>query len=304
MPRRPSMASLRLFLHVARTLSFSETARGANLSQPALSRTIKLLEEELGVRLFDRDSRNVRLTDAGMTLVPAVERLIQDYDFAFVELDKTFRGARGRVVVGALPSVAAAILPGVIARFQAARPHVEIVVRENVTGGLDQSLHDRLVDFAISTRPATDADIDFVPLFEDECVLVGRATDLDRLPDPAPWSVFDVLPFIGMEAQSSVRRLTDLAFSRVGLSPPVLYQCSQVPTLGALISQGLGISLLPRSALILFGRGEPIVARTILPPICTRTIGICQLASRTLSPVAQALREAVVREGTAIAVDR
>ena len=65
MARTPTLTSLRLFLQVAGSRSFSETARAANLSQPALSRTIKLLEEDLGVRLFDRNSRNVHLTSAG-----------------------------------------------------------------------------------------------------------------------------------------------------------------------------------------------------------------------------------------------
>ena len=118
MARAPSMTSLRLFLQVARTCSFSETARAANLSQPALSRTIKLLEEDLGVRLFDRNSRNVMLTTAGAALVPIVERLTADFDLAFRELDQTFSGERGRVVVGALPSIAADFLPRAIANRQ------------------------------------------------------------------------------------------------------------------------------------------------------------------------------------------
>ena len=97
------MHSLRLFLQIARSLSFSETARIANLSQPALSRTIKLLEEDLAVRLFDRNSRNLRLTAAGAALLPTVERLTADFDLAFRELAQTFDGQRGRVIVGALP---------------------------------------------------------------------------------------------------------------------------------------------------------------------------------------------------------
>jgi len=102
MRRPPSLTSLRLFMQVAHHRSFSEAGRVANISQPALSRTIKLLEEELGVRLLDRNSRNVTLTTAGEALLPVVERLTADFDGAFHELAETFSGARGRVVVGVL----------------------------------------------------------------------------------------------------------------------------------------------------------------------------------------------------------
>ena len=99
-----SLITLRIFLRVAQTCSFSETARLEHVSQPALSRTIRLLEEQLGARLFDRDTRNVTLTAAGAQLQPIAERLISEYDLAFTDLAQALSGERGRVTVGALPS--------------------------------------------------------------------------------------------------------------------------------------------------------------------------------------------------------
>lgn len=299
MARNPSLHSLRLFLQIARSLSFSETARIANLSQPALSRTIKLLEEDLGVRLFDRNSRNVSLTAAGATLLPAVERLTADFDLAFRELAQTFEGQRGRVIVGALPSVAAGLLPRVIARFLETRPHVEIVVRENLRGELAQHLLDRFVDFSISTPPAAADNIEFQPLFEDEYVLVCRPEDLPTIPDPAPWRIFGEMPFIGMEPRSSVRMLTDLAFSRAGIDTRVRYECTQVATVGGLIEAGLGISLLPRSTLRLLAAGGEVAWRPVELPRASRTIGISRLSGRSLAPAV----EAFLAELTAAATD-
>jgi len=293
MTRTPSLSSLRLFLQVARSLSFSETARAANLSQPALSRTIKLLEEDLAVRLFDRNSRNVHLTTAGAALVPTVERLTADFDLAFRELTQTFEGMRGRVVVGALPSAAAILLPKIIADFRRERPNVEILVRENLTEGLYQSLEDRLIDFAISTPPAHEA-IAFEPLFEDECVLVCRREDATEIPDPAPWTVFAEHPFIGMEPRSSVRMLTDAAFVRADIRAPAQYECAQLATVGGLISAGLGVSLLPRSTLPLLAAGGAVESRSMQPPTLARTIGVSRLERRTLAPAAQAMHSAVM----------
>ena len=298
------MTSLRLFLKVARLLSFSDAARAANLSQPALSRTIKLLEGELGVRLFDRNSRNVALTDAGAALVPTVERLSQDFDLAFRELALMFAGEKGRVVVGALPSVAATLLPPVIARFRRERPQVEVIVKESLTGSLSQNLHDRLLDFAISIPPAPGIDIEFDPLFRDECVLVGRQSDLEHVTDPAPWAIFGELPFIGMESRSSVRMLTDSAFAKADLIVPALYECSQLATVGGLIAEGLGLSLLPRSTLTLLSRGGCIVARSLQEPRVERTIGICSLKARSLPPAATAFRSVLQEVNAAIQAQR
>jgi len=293
--RSPSLSSLRLFLQVARSLSFSETARMANLSQPALSRTIKLLEEDLGVRLFDRNSRNVRLSSAGEALLPTVERLTDDFDQAFRELQQTFQGERGRVVVGALPSVAAHLLPRVFARFRQSHPQVEIILRENLTTGLHQSLQDRLIDFAISIEPPAPAEIRFTPLLEDDCLLVCHARDLGDIPDPAPWSLFQTMPFIGMEPRSSVRMLTEAAFARAGVVTPALFECSQLTTMGGLIAAGLGISLLPRSTLPLLGHAGELAWRVMQAPVASRRIGVLQLTGRSLSPAAQALLDAVMQ---------
>jgi len=123
---------LRLFLKVAETSSFSETARLEHISRPALSRTIRLLQEHLGAKLFDRDTRHVHLTPSGAHLKPVAERL---------------------TAVRALPSVAAALLPPAIARFRARKPRVEFAVRAGLSGALLERLEERQIDFAVMSRP-------------------------------------------------------------------------------------------------------------------------------------------------------
>jgi LysR family carnitine catabolism transcriptional activator len=294
MPRTPSLTSLRLFRQVAGSSSFSETARSANLSQPALSRTIKLLEEDLGVRLFDRNSRNVHLTAAGAALLPIVERLTDDFDLAFRELNQTFAGQRGRVVVGALPSMAVSLLPRTIAAFRLTHPHVEIVVRERPAGVLYHSLHDRLIDLVVATPPVATSDVAFQPLMDDDCVLICRPEDAAAIPDPAPWQVFREFPFIGSEQHSSVRTLTDAAFAKADIATRALYECGQVATVGGLIAAGLGVSLMPRSTLPLLLAGGPVTWRALELPRTFRTIGVGRLEARTLSPAATSLLETLV----------
>lgn len=286
MSRSPSLSSLRLFQQVAQTLSFSETARLAHVSQPALSRTIRLLEEMLDVRLFDRNSRNVSLTAAGEALLPIVERLTADFDHAFTSLQQSFAGERGRVVVGALPSVAAGVLPQLIATFHQAYPLVEITLRDHLSGALYQQMTDRQLDLAITTPPDADG-FRFEPLMEDDYVLVCRAGHAADRAEAADWAIFAETPFLAMEPRSSVRAFTDTALVKAGVTAKPLYECAQLATMGGLLAAGLGISALPRSTLAMLGH-DTLVARPLTAPDMRRTVGIAWLAERTLPPPAAA----------------
>ncbi|MFC7557297.1 LysR family transcriptional regulator [Pseudoroseomonas wenyumeiae] len=106
---------LNCFLRISEAGSFSAAAKQLGVSQPALSRTIRLMEEALGTRLFDRDTRNVALTPAGSELRPIAERLLAEFQGAFGELAQFIAGREGRVTIAALPSIAAMLLPTAIA---------------------------------------------------------------------------------------------------------------------------------------------------------------------------------------------
>lgn len=273
-------------MQVAYTRSFSETGRQANVSQPALSRTIRLLEEELEVRLFDRNSRNVMLTAAGEALLPIVERLTADFDHAFSELSLTFSGERGRVVIGALPSVAAGRLPLAIAGYQRLHPQVEITLRDQLSGTLYQQMQERQIDLAITTPPS-DAQFAFEPFMDDPMVLVARRGDLDDEDGPAEWAMFADRPFIAMAPRSSVRALTDAAMHKANVVAKPLFECAQLATVGALIEAGLGITALPRSTLDMLPSGQ-ISARPLGEPVASRVIGVAYQADRTMPPAAAA----------------
>lgn len=286
MARKPSLSSLRLFMQVAYNRSFSETGRLANVSQPALSRTIRLLEEQLEVRLFDRNSRNVELTSAGEALLPIVERLTADFDHAFSELAQNFAGERGRVVLGALPSVAAGMLPSLLASFHATHPQVDITLRDSISGALLQQLNERQIDLAITTQ-TDEADLIFTPLMQDDMMLVVAAGGPHDIGEPASWALLGEHPFIAMAPRSSVRELTDVVMARANVSSKPLYECTHLSTVGALIEAGLGITALPRSTLDMLQRGR-IAARPLIDPVVERTIGIARAAGRSLSPAADA----------------
>ncbi|KQM27356.1 MULTISPECIES: LysR family transcriptional regulator [unclassified Sphingomonas] len=286
MSRTPNLATLRLFMAVARTSSFSEAARSANLSQPALSRTIRLMEEDMGVRLFDRSSRHVELTSAGAMLLPTVERLIADFDHAFATLSKDLTGMRGRIVIGALPSFAAASLPHVIRSYVAGSPSVEIVIRDDIAGTLYRQLRDGQIDLAFVTE-INEPDYLFEPLFADRCVLAFQSGSPFDIMGEAPWSTLAEAPFLAMATSSSVRAMSDAALLRAGITVRPLYEVSQLVTMGGLLAAGLGVTVLPHSTITMLA--NPAVAwRPLEKPVIERKIGIAYLRHRSLSPAAAA----------------
>jgi LysR family transcriptional regulator, carnitine catabolism transcriptional activator len=295
----PNLASLRAFVAVARAGSFSEAARLLNVSQPALSRTIRLLEEQVDARLFDRDTRNLTQTAAGAALLPVAERLVGDFDHAFAELAQLFAGERGRLVVGALPSLAARLLPRLIRDFQVRHPLVEIVVRDTLSGALERQFQERQIDLALTAYVQPSGELHFTPIATEPFGLVCRMTDDLADARPTTWDVFKRHPFLAMAPLSSVRIATDLAFSQAGIEAPPLFECAHLATLGGLIEAGLGISALPRSVLALLGPAS-FVWRPLENPVVERTIGLARPARRTLSPAAEAFAAHVIRESAAL----
>jgi len=287
-----SLNTLRLFIRVAQTCSFSEAARLEHVSQPALSRTIRLLEEQLGARMFDRNTRNVSLTAAGAKLQPIAERLISEFDLAFTDLSLALSGERGRVTVGALPSVAAAFLPAVLARFRSERPQVEVRVEDDLSDPLLDSLQDRRIDFAVTIAPEQTGQLDFQPLFSDECLLVMRKGDPLDASKPLSWAALEDSRFIAMAPASSVRRMTDAAFARANVVVRPLYECAHLSTVGGLILSGLGVSALPASTLPLLGSPD-LATRPLTEPSISRSIGLVTLKSRSPTPQAEALMKII-----------
>lgn len=293
--RKPSLTSLRQFVEIANSRNFSETARKLNLSQPALSRSIRILEEMLDQRLFDRTTRSVELTWAGDLLLPVANRLIADFDQAFEKLEHDFSGREGRLVIGALPSIAAGGLPHCLSRFGTSNPDVEIVLHE----GLASTLHAQLIagslDFAICTPSEENEELEFFPIFEDPYGVTCRKDDPLAAVQSPDWSVFLDRAFIAMSNGSSIRQVTDDGFARSGHSVTPHFECSYLASLGQLIATGFGVSAVPATCMSQLITPD-ITWRAINDPLASRTIGIVKVRGRSLMPAVSALTDLIMEE--------
>ncbi len=134
---------LRYFCAVARTGSFTRAAQQEHLAQPSLSQQIRKLEDELGTRLFDRLGRSVRLTQPGEAFLPRAEGIIRELADAKTEIQEMDGAKRGRLVIGAIPTIAPYFLPSCLASFAQTFPRVQISVVEEVTTELLNRVHQR-----------------------------------------------------------------------------------------------------------------------------------------------------------------
>jgi len=292
-----TLHQLAAFAAVARTLSFSAAAVQVHLSQPALSAAIRKLEETLGARLFDRDTRNVALTAAGLELQAVAERLLADADDAFAGFQAFVAGKRGRLSIAASPSLAADLVPRVLAAFQRLYPRVAVQVHDALADDAIAMVRDGKVDLALAaetaTASATDTGLVRTRLLEDRLVLLCAARHPLAGRRTVRWR--EVLPFpvIAQKGTSSVRQRIEAVYARHRATLRPTFEVEYATTLISFVAHDLGVGILPESLAPAEGTAgiavRPLVAPEILRPLCVYRRG-----SQTPSPAAAIFLELCV----------
>ncbi|WP_421956425.1 LysR family transcriptional regulator [Polaromonas sp.] len=289
-----TLQQLEAFEKVASTGSFRAAAQALFVSQPALSRTVRMTEEVLATRLFDRDTRHVELTPAGHELLPIARRILMEFDGAFSELSQFLDGRKGHVTIAAIPSVGVAWLPRAIAALRKKIPDVSFTLAEAPAEPLLDLVERGDADFGITVEPPRDASLRYTHLFDDPFVLLCRRDDpLARL-KAAPWSVFAKHPFIASSSQGSIRPIIDAALLRRGVNVAPAFQYPSVAVGGAMVSEGLGITAMPTLALHLIAL-DRLTMVPLQRPSLHRRIGIVTRAGRSLSPACSAMIQHLVQ---------
>lgn len=286
-----TLRQLSAYVAVARASSFTAAAARLHVSQSSLSRAVADLERQLGAQLFDRDTRNVQLTAAGVETLRIAEQIVNAHRAGMKELGRFLLGESGTVAVATLPSVAAVLLPQVISGFRRQRPQVSMRIMD----GMERSVLDRVLsgdaDFAITTGEPT-GQLEHHPLVRDRFVAVlPQDHALARLAEVS-WEELGREPFLAVGRESSVRRLTDAAFAQVDARGEPAAEAGNVATVGGLVAAGLGVSAMPALVLPLLGSG-PLVHRPLVGPVVDRRLDIALRARRTLPLAARRFLEAL-----------
>ncbi len=282
-----TLRQLRVFIEVARLSSFSRAGGEIGLTQSAVSRCVRELEGEIGLKLIDRTTREVQLTEAGGNLVASVSRLLGDLDDALREIREIGEQRRGRVVVAASPTIACRLMPRVVAQAERQFPFVTLGLRDDVQSDVLRKVKSGEVDFGVVIGPLPAGDLVCEPLMTDSFCLVMRADHRLAGHDEVPWSVLDGERLVLLDYASGSRPLIDAALSlhRVGAS--VVQELGHSATVFGLIEAGVGVSVLPWLSLPL-PAGSALVARP-LTPRAERTVELVRRRDRSLSPAADAI---------------
>lgn len=239
---------LRYFMQVAQRQNFTRAAEDLAISQPALSRSIQKLEEEIGQPVFERKTRCVALTEAGTLLQSRVQQVFTILEDTKAEI--TDDGESGRVRVGAIPTVAPFFLPEVLRRFSSEFPQATLIVQENTTDALLKSCRQGEIDLAILALPIPVKYLEVEELFEEELLLV--------LPPEHPLvekknirlSDVEPFPFVLLdEAHCLSDNIVSLCRERA-FQPVAVERTSQLAMVQELVSLSHGVSMIPQMARI------------------------------------------------------
>jgi len=290
-----TLQQLEAFEKVASLSSFRAAAQALFVAQPALSRTVRIAEDLLGTRLFDRDTRHVALTPAGRELLPIARRILHEFDSAFSELSQFVDGRRGHVSIASLPSVGVALLPQALAALVCELPDVGFTLEEATAEPLLKLVEQGRADFGITVEPRADARLRYTHLLDDRFVLLCRRDDPLAGRKSVPWSVFGTRAYIGSSSQGSVAPIANAVLSRLGIEVRQRLQYPSVAAAGAMVAAGMGITALPRLATALVSSPE-VVAVPLNRPAVSRRIGIVTSAARSLSPAAAGVVRSLVEQ--------
>ncbi len=294
---RITFSQVRSFVTVASTNSFTRAAEVLNLSQPALTGRIQQLEESLELRLFDRNTRSVELTDAGRELLPVFMQLVNDLEGAVINARDQAVRTGGTVRLACLPSCAATVLPDLIRAFRADRPEATFVVEDALDTQVRARVREGEVDFGICARSDGEPDLDYEDLFQDDLQVVFRPghplAKIDKI------TVHELIrhPLILTTRASSVRKVVERAFAANGLGVMPACEASYMSTAAALVRAGLGVAILPSTALET--RDAEVCARTIDAPGFSRTLVLARRRGVPMRRIASAFVDSIRQASTA-----
>lgn len=272
-----TLRQLDAFLAVTRTLSFSKAADLVHLSQPALSANIRRLEETVGARLFDRDTRTVALSPVGVEFAAVAASLLENVDSGLAHIQRFVSGELGTFALAVAPSLAGSFLPAAIAAFSKERPGVVLTLHDVLADSAIEMVRNRSVDLALTARRDDADDLVQQDVMIDDLVVLCSASHPLAGKRSVDWDDLRATGHIAKKGGSGVRHIIDKAYLQRGEVFRPAFEVENVGTMLGLILAGLGCGVFPRSSTASFnlnGLAIKPFARAVRPRrrICTVTL--------------------------------
>jgi DNA-binding transcriptional LysR family regulator len=289
---RIDFLGLEAFLSIADRGSFHRAAAHLNLSQTALSHRMKKLEDDLGLKLLTRTTRQVALTPAGIELLPSARRMLEDMATSYEALRQQGRERSEHLAIGCLPTIATYYLPRLLSEFSRQFPDLTVRIHDNSSNEIAELVQSGQAEFGITIVSANRWDLEIKPLLKEPYILLCRPDHPLAGRETVSWSDLAGLPLIRISTRTGNRIIIDDALGSRREQMNWRYEVQHVATAMSLVQAGVGLTIVPRLAVDL-SKTPDLAGVPVKNPGITRTLGIVMKRGSPISVPGEVLKKMI-----------
>lgn len=294
MTKRVSLRHLRCFLAVAETGSFTAASTRMFLTQSSLTAAIQQFEEAVGLKLFDRTTRRVVMTQEAVRFKEQAERILKNFDGAIGDLQAFAQSQKGHIRIAAAPSVISLFVVDAIDAFGKTYPDITFSLRDTGAEKVEQMVFDGEVDFALASKHQGYDDLSYTPLLEDQYGVIHRAGhELGRLRRPLRWSDLKERGYVGFSVDTGIGTFLRAHASALPVFDGHHDVVSSTTSLYPFLGVGNRYSVLPSLA-AKAGESFGLEFRPLTQPVLSRQICLITRKLRSLSPTSRRLLDVLL----------
>ena len=279
------------FRTLARMQHVTRAAEALSISQSALSRSIARFEDEIGVPLFERQGRSIRLNQYGHIFLKRVDGIMKEFYEGKKEIQDLLEPEQGQVSLGFIHSLSTNLIPDLIASFRTNYPKINFLLGQGPSHTLLEQLHLGELDLCLTAPIEIKPPIQWRQLWNEELfVIVPKDHKLAGCENIKLEEIADE-SFILLKEGYALRATTEELFKKAGITPKITFEGEEADTVAGLVAAGLGVSILPN----LKGTDQSKISQIRVHwPKCQRTIGIAWVEGRYLSPATRQFKQFVL----------
>ena len=241
-----TLKQLKAFLVLARTLNYANAANELCLSQSALSLSIKTLEEELGGKLFKRNTRRVEITTEGQSLIPYAKKLLANWEDMEKDVKQRFKLNRGTLNIASMPFATHAVLPEVMHDFAQQHPNISFSIHDITNEKIIEKVQEGIFEIGICFEPKANDQLIFQPLFNEDFLALLPKHHVLAKQKSVTWLELCSCPFVTLQNPSIIRHVIEEHCAALQVVLDLKVECHQISSLSHFVAYGMGVSAIPR----------------------------------------------------------
>ena len=241
-----TLKQLKAFLVLARTLNYANAANELCLSQSALSLSIKTLEEELGGKLFKRNTRRVEITLEGQSLIPYAKKLLANWEDMEKDVKQRFKLNRGTLNIASMPFATHAVLPEVMHDFAQQHPNISFSIHDITNEKIIEKVQEGIFEIGICFEPKANDQLIFQPIFNEDFLALLPKHHVLAKQKSVTWLELCSYPFVTLQNPSIIRHVIEEHCAALQVVLDLKVECHQISSLSHFVAYGMGVSAIPR----------------------------------------------------------